>query len=133
MTSFEFRLHPVGPTVLSGLIVHPLDAAPDVLRFYREFIATAPEEFVLLVRLRKAPPLPFLPPEWHGKEILALAVCYSGSIEDGERVASPLRAFGKPIADVVGAEPVRGAGRRLSIRCSRRACGTTGSRTISPS
>ena len=101
VTSFEFRLHRVGPTVLSGLVVHPLDAAPDVLRFYRKFIATTPEEFVCWFVLRLAPPLPFLPQEWHGKGILALAMCYSGSVEDGERVASPLRAFGRPIADVV--------------------------------
>ena len=105
VTAFEFRLHPVGPEVLSGLIVHPLDAAKDVLRFYRNFIATTPEEFVCWIVLRKAPPLPFLPAEWHGKEILALAVCYCGSIEDGERVAKPLRAFGKPIADVIAPHP----------------------------
>src|SRR6059058_2854651 len=55
--------------------------------------------------MRQAPPLPFLPPEWHGKEILALAVCYSGSIADGERVAKPLRDFGQPIADVIAPHP----------------------------
>jgi FAD/FMN-containing dehydrogenase len=105
VTSFEFRLHPVGPNVLSGLIVHPLDAARDVLRFHREFIATTPEEFVCWFVMRKAPPLPFLAPEWHGREILALAVCHCGDIEEGERVAQPLRAFGKPIADVVAPHP----------------------------
>ncbi len=101
VTSFEFGLHQVGPEVLSGLIVHPLNAARDVLRFYRDFIASTPEEFVCWFVLRQAPPLPFLPVEWHGKEILALAVCYSGKIEDGERVAKPLRSFGRPIADVI--------------------------------
>jgi hypothetical protein len=105
VTAFEFRLHQVGPDVLSGLIVHPIDAAGDVLRFYRDFIATTPEEFVCWFVLRKAPPLPFLPPEWHGKEILALAVCYSGAIEEGERIAKPLRSFGKPIADVIAPHP----------------------------
>ena len=73
VTSFEFRLHPVGPEVLSGLIVHPLSAARDVLHFYRDFISTAPEEFACWFVLRKAPPLPFLAPEWHGREILVLA------------------------------------------------------------
>jgi FAD/FMN-containing dehydrogenase len=105
VTSFEFKLHKVGPNVLSGLIVHPLDAARDVLRFYRKFIAETPDEFVCWFVMRKAPPLPFLPPEWHGKEILALAVCYSGDITEGERVAKPLRAFGKPIADVIAPHP----------------------------
>jgi FAD/FMN-containing dehydrogenase len=106
VTSFEFRLHPIGPEVLSGLIVHPLDAARDVLRFYRDFLPTTPEEFVCWFVMRKAPPLPFLPSEWHGREILALAVCYSGgSLAEGERVAAPLRGFGKPIADVIAPHP----------------------------
>jgi FAD/FMN-containing dehydrogenase len=105
VTSFELGLHPIGPEVLSGLIVHPLSAAGDVLRFYREFIRQTPDEFVCWSVMRKAPPLPFLPPEWHGREILALAVCYSGSIEDGLRVAQPLRSFGAPIADVIAPHP----------------------------
>jgi len=105
VTSFEFRLHEVGPEVLSGLIVHPLDAARDVLRFYRDFITSTPEEFVCWFVLRKAPPLPFLPVDWHGKEILGLAVCYSGKIDEGERVAKPLRTFGRPLADVIAPTP----------------------------
>jgi len=105
VTSFEFRLHPVGPEVLSGLVIHPLDAAGGVLRFYREFLKTTPDEFVCWFVLRKAPPLPFLPPEWHGREILVLAMCYSGAIADGERIAKPLRSFGHPIADVVAPHP----------------------------
>ena len=105
VTSFEFRMHKVGPEVLAGLIIHPLDAAKDVLRFYRDFIKTTPQEFVCWFVLRKAPPLPFLPAEWHGKEILALAVCYAGDVKEGERVAKPLRSFGKPIADIVGPMP----------------------------
>jgi FAD/FMN-containing dehydrogenase len=105
VTSFEFRLHPVGPNVLAGLIVHPLDAAKDVLRFHREFVATVPDEFVCWFVMRQAPPLPFLPPEWHGKEILALAVCYNGDIAEGERIAKPLREFGQPIADIISPMP----------------------------
>jgi FAD/FMN-containing dehydrogenase len=105
VTSFEFKLHPVGPEVLAGLLVHPIDAARDVLRFYRDFISKTPEEFVCWFVLRQAPPLPFLAPEWHGKEILALAVCYAGAIAAGEQVAKPLRGFGKPIADVIAPVP----------------------------
>jgi len=105
VTSFEFDLHPIGPTVLAGLVIHPLDAAKDVLRFKREFVAKAPDNFVCWFVLRQAPPLPFLPPEWHGKEILALAMCYAGDIAEGERIAKPLREFGKPIADIVGPMP----------------------------
>jgi FAD/FMN-containing dehydrogenase len=105
VTSFEFKLHPIGPDVLAGLIVHPLDAAKDVMRFHRDFIESVPDEFVCWFVMRQAPPLPFLPPEWHGKEILALAVCYCGDVEEGERIAKPLREFGKPIADIVSRMP----------------------------
>ena len=105
VTSFEFQLHPVGPEVLSGLVVHPLGAARDVLRFYRDFLPTTPEAFSCWFVLRLAPPLPFLAPEWHGKPILALAMCWSGDLAEGERVAAPLRKFGKPLADVVAANP----------------------------
>jgi FAD/FMN-containing dehydrogenase len=105
VTSFEFRLHPVGPEVLAGLVVHPLAAAPGVLRFYREFLKAAPDRFACWFTMRKAPPLPFLAPEWHGREILALAMCYAGPLDEGERVAKPLRSFGTPIADVVSPHP----------------------------
>jgi FAD/FMN-containing dehydrogenase len=105
VTAFEFQLHPVGPEVLSGLVIHPLASAREVLRFYRDFLPTTPEAFACWFVLRLAPPLPFLAPEWHGKPILALAMCWSGDIAEGERVAAPLRGFGKPLADVVGRAP----------------------------
>lgn len=105
VTSFEFKLHPVGPNVLAGLIVHPLDDAKEVMRFHREFVETVPDEFVCWFVMRQAPPLPFLPPEWHGKEILALAACYCGDIAEGERIAKPLREFGQPIADIISPMP----------------------------
>lgn len=105
VTSFEFKLHPVGPNVLAGLVIHPLAAAKEVLRFKREFVASAPDGFVCWFVLRQAPPLPFLAPEWHGKEILALAMCYAGDAAEGERIAKPLREFGKPIADIVAPMP----------------------------
>jgi FAD/FMN-containing dehydrogenase len=108
VTSFEFRLHPVGPEVLSGMVIHPLAAAKDVLRFYRDFLPTTPEEFSCWFVLRKAPPLPFLPAAWHGKEILALAMCWSGDIDEGARVIAPLRQFGTPLADVVAPHPYAG-------------------------
>ena len=79
--------------------------ARDVLRFYRDFLPTTPEEFACWFVLRQAPPLPFLAPEWHGKPILALAMCWSGDLAEGERVAAPLRQFGKPLADVVAPNP----------------------------
>ncbi|NIM52831.1 MAG: FAD-binding protein [Gemmatimonadales bacterium] len=101
VTSFEFRVHPVGPDVLSGLIVHPYGDAADVLRKYREFVASAPEELTAWVVLRKAPPLPFLPEAVHGTEILAIAALYAGDMADGERAMADLRKIGSPIADAI--------------------------------
>src|SRR5262249_60509248 len=70
VTRFEFRLHPVGPELLSGLIVYPLSEAKPVLQQYREFAAQAPDELSVWAVLRKAPPLPFLPADAHGRDVL---------------------------------------------------------------
>lgn len=105
VTSFEFQLHPVGPTVLSGLIVHPFEDAAEVLRFYREFAAELPDDTAVWVVLRKAPPLAFLPVQWHGREVVVLAAFHAGDMQDGVRVLQPLRDHGRPIADVVGPHP----------------------------
>lgn len=102
VTSFTFTAHRVGPEVLSGLIVHPISDAPEVLRGYREFAASAPDGATVWVVLRKAPPLPFLPEEVHGTEVLVLAAFYAGDMEEGERVFAALRGLGTPIADVIG-------------------------------
>jgi FAD/FMN-containing dehydrogenase len=107
-TSFEFRLHPVGPQVMAGLIVHPFSAAPAVLREYRDLVAKAPDELCCWVVMRKAPPLPFLPPEVHGTEVLVLALCHAGDLAAGAEAAAPFRAIGTPIADVVGPTPYAG-------------------------
>ncbi|MGE5179649.1 MAG: FAD-binding oxidoreductase [Bacteroidota bacterium] len=104
-TSFEYRLHPVGPQVIAGLIVHPFTNAKEVLREYRRFVESAPDEVSAWVVLRQAPPLPFLPPEVHGKEVVVLAVCAIGDIKEAEKAVAPLRAVGKPIADVIGPAP----------------------------
>ena len=107
-TSFEYRLHSVGPEVLAGLIVHPIAHAKELLEGYRRFVATAPDEVTAWVVLRKAPPLPFLPPEVHGTEVLVFAVCALGDLEAAEKALAPLRALGNPIADVVGPSPFAG-------------------------
>jgi FAD/FMN-containing dehydrogenase len=108
VTAFEFRLHPVGPQVLSGLIVHPFSDAKGVLQHYREFAVQAPDDVVPWVVIRKAPPLPFLPVAVHGTEVVILAVFYAGDMAAGERALEPLRRYGKPIADVVGPHPYAG-------------------------
>jgi FAD/FMN-containing dehydrogenase len=104
VTRFEFRLHPVGPEVLSGLIVFSLAEAKQVLQGYREFVAKAPEDLSVWALLRLAPPLPFLPPEVHGKGIVALPLLYAGDPKEGARLIDPLRAIGTPIGEHVGVQ-----------------------------
>ena len=78
VTNFEYRLHPFGPNVLTGLIVFPFDEAKQVLQKYRDAVKTMPEDLNVWVVLRKAPPLPFLPENIHGKEVVIFAVFYAG-------------------------------------------------------
>ena len=108
VASFEFRLHPVGPEVLSGLIVHPFADAPGLLRDLRAICDEAPDELTVWAVLRKAPPLPFLPEEWHGREVLIFAACFAGDMQDGEAAMAKLRSLGEPIVDVIGPHPFVG-------------------------
>jgi FAD/FMN-containing dehydrogenase len=108
VTAFELGLHPVGPQVMAGLIVHPFADANALLRRYREVSLAAPKELSAWVVMRKAPPLPFLPADVHGTEVVVIAVLYSGDMQAGERAIAPLRAIGKPIADVVSPHPYAG-------------------------
>jgi FAD/FMN-containing dehydrogenase len=105
VTRFEFRLHPVGPGLLSGLIVYPISEARRVLQQYREFIAQAPEELSVWTLLRHAPPLPFLPAEVHGKKVIVLALLYAGDPKKGEPLIEPLRKFGILAGEHVGVQP----------------------------
>jgi FAD/FMN-containing dehydrogenase len=108
VTSFQFQLHPIGPEVLSGLIVYRFEDAGNVLRHYRSFVAQAPDDLSCWAVLRKAPPLPFLPEEVHGTEVLIIAVLHAGDMKEGERLLRPLREYGDPIADVVMPHPYAG-------------------------
>ena len=108
VTAFQFQLHEVGPEVLSGLIIHPFADARELLDKYRDIADQAPDELTVWVVLRKAPPLPFLPEEWHGKEVFVFALCYVGDMEEGEKAVAGLRALGDPIVDVVSPHPFLG-------------------------
>jgi FAD/FMN-containing dehydrogenase len=105
VTEFEFRLNPVGPMVVAGPIFWPMEEAPKVLRFYREWIAEAPDELMTIVTLRKAPPLPFVPKELHGKLVVGVTCCYAGPLEEGEKVVKPLKDFGSPVLDMCAPIP----------------------------
>lgn len=105
VTQFEFALYPVGPEILAGLLVFPIEQAKQVLEKYREFVKSAPEELNIWVILRKAPPLPFLPENVHGKEVIVLAIFYAGDIAEGEKLINPLRSFGDAYGDHIGVQP----------------------------
>ncbi|MDB6034672.1 MAG: putative oxidoreductase oxygen dependent FAD-dependent protein [Verrucomicrobiales bacterium] len=105
VTEFEFALHPIGPEVFSGLVVFPRSEAATVLRKYRNFAAAAPDELSVWVLMRQAPPLPFLPREVHGENVLVLALCYLGSEESGRKLIAPLADFGKVLGQHVGMQP----------------------------
>jgi FAD/FMN-containing dehydrogenase len=105
VTSFEYRLHSVGPIVLAGVILHPAARAREVLSFYREYVATAPDELTTIVVLRMAPPAPFLPASVHGQPVVVIGVCYAGPLDEGERAVAPLRRFGEPLVDLIRPTP----------------------------
>jgi FAD/FMN-containing dehydrogenase len=105
VTEFEFRLNPVGPIVLAGPIFWAMEDSPELLRFYRDWIAEAPDDLMTILIHRKAPPLPFVPTELHGKPVVAVACCYAGSVEEGEKVVRPLKEFGSPVLDLCEPKP----------------------------
>ena len=105
VTSFEYRLHPVGPTVAGGQVFYPGERAGEILRFYRDWVQEAPDELTTLVNLLTAPPAPFLPEEWHGRPLVAIIGVHSGAVDEGERAMRPLRELGDPVADLMGPIP----------------------------
>jgi hypothetical protein len=105
VTSFEFQLHPLGPNVLSGLITFPFAEAKSVITQFARFTEAMPEELNVWMVTRKAPPLPFLPADVHGQEIVLLALCYAGDPAEGEKLIAPLRKFGTVLGEHVGVQP----------------------------
>ncbi|MFL9996413.1 FAD-binding oxidoreductase [Paraburkholderia sediminicola] len=105
VTRFEFALHPVGPLVYGGLVVLPFDQAKHALLQYRTAVEQMPEELSVWPVVRLAPPLPFLPPEAHGKPVIVFAMCYSGPVENGPSVVEVVRGFGTPVGEHLGPMP----------------------------
>jgi len=99
-TSFEFRLHPAG-MVLGGAVFYPADDAAGILRAFADYAVDAPDELTAMALVVPQPPLPFLPAETVGRLVVAIAVCYTGDLVEGERVVASLRALGAPIGDVI--------------------------------
>jgi FAD/FMN-containing dehydrogenase len=105
VTQFELQLHAVGPIVYAGPIFYAADAAPALLRAFREWAGTAPDEITALVNLTTAPPLPVIPAEWHGKKVAAFIAASAGPLEQGESLVGAFRTVAEPIADLLGPMP----------------------------
>jgi FAD/FMN-containing dehydrogenase len=101
VTTFEFRQHPVGPELMAGLVFYRAADLMPVVRGYREIMATAPDELTLFLVLRRAPAAPFLPPDVHGRPVIAIVGCYVGPLDEGERALAPLSTLAPPVANVM--------------------------------
>lgn len=104
VTTFEYRLHPVAE-IYAGLIAYPVDRAPDVMRRYREYIAEAPEELGGFVGFHIAPPLEFIPEEWHFKNVCLAVACWTGPIDQGEKMLKPFLDVVEPVGTMIGPMP----------------------------
>ncbi|HEX5050570.1 MAG TPA: BBE domain-containing protein, partial [Planctomycetota bacterium] len=105
VTHVDYRLHTVGPEIVGGAIAWRAADAPAVLAMYRALIASAPPELTVAMVFRPAPPAPWLPNEVHGTPVVVLIVCCSSAVAEGERLVAPIKAFGKPVGDVVVRRP----------------------------
>lgn len=105
VTLFEFQLHTVGPEISGGLVVYPFEQAREVLDHYRDLTANMDDDLTAWVVMRLAPPLPFLPPEVHGKPVIVLATCYIGPSSSASQVLEPLRHCGTPVGEHLGPMP----------------------------
>ena len=105
VTDFEFRLQPLGPQIVAGPVFWPMDDAPQVLRFYRDWIADCPDELMTIVVQRRAPALPVVPPELVGELVIAVTACYAGPVDDGVQAVRPLTQFGSPVLDLCQPKP----------------------------
>jgi hypothetical protein len=105
VTSFEFRLNALGPTVLAGPVAWAMESSPEVLRFYREWIKEVPNEVNTIVFHRRAPAIDVWPKPLHGKHVVIVGFCYAGDIGEGEKVLRPMREFGSPVFDACAPMP----------------------------
>jgi FAD/FMN-containing dehydrogenase len=102
VTELELRLHPVGPSITAGLVMHPRSRAPEVCRFFRDFMRDAPREVGAGLVFMTAPPAPFVPPDLQGRPAVAIIAGFFGPVDEGGSVLAPLKAFGPPAADTIG-------------------------------
>jgi FAD/FMN-containing dehydrogenase len=105
VTGIDYMLYSVGPEVVGGMVVWPASMAPGVLELYRTLAGKTSPELTLVMFMRPAPAVPWLPKDMHGKPIIALIACYSGDPNEGDRVVAPIKSFGKSIGDTLTRRP----------------------------
>lgn len=105
VTGIDYKLYPVGPEVIGGVVAWPASEAPKVIELYRTLSENAPRELTLVTFMRPAPPAPWLPKNMHGEPIVAILACYTGDLEEGEKLVAPIKSFGNPIGDVLVRRP----------------------------
>ena len=104
VTSFEFQLHPV-KDIVAGIFFFPIERTRDVLIFYREYVAKAPEELGLFPAFQIAPPLPFIPESEVGKTFCIIVACWAGAPDKGEQAMAPIRKVAPIVAEMVSPMP----------------------------
>jgi FAD/FMN-containing dehydrogenase len=102
VTSFEFKVHSVGPEVWMSAPVYPLDRAPEVVAAFRDYMEAAPDELMGIAVYWSAPEAPVIPEKLHGSPVVILLSCYTGPFDKAEKITAPLRNIGTPIADLGG-------------------------------
>ena len=105
VTGFDYKLYPVSPEVVGGFVAWPASEAPKVIELYRTLAEKAPPELTLVLIMRPAPAAPWLPKDRHGTPIVLFGACYSGKLEDGEKIVAPIKSFGTPIGDILVRRP----------------------------
>ena len=99
VTSFEYRLHPIGPMITGGLVIHPFARAAEALTFYGQFMRAAPDDLTAAAVLMTGP---------DGQKACAIAAAYAGTVDDGVKALQPLKEFGPPVVDIIGPIPYVG-------------------------
>jgi FAD/FMN-containing dehydrogenase len=105
VTEFDYRLNALGPRVLSGLLLWPLEEGPQVARFYRDWADSVPDELTTALVLRRAPAVDLIPQALHGQLVVGVACCWAGPVDSGERVLEPMRRFGSRVVDLITPRP----------------------------
>jgi FAD/FMN-containing dehydrogenase len=101
VTGFDYKLYPLGPEVMAGAIAWRAEYVEEVLEMFHTLTAQAPPELVCVAGLRIAPPAPWLSKDVHGEPIVALFICHTGAVEEGEKLVAPIKAFGSPVGDII--------------------------------